>query len=429
MSMKLAHFSIFSLIASAVFFAHWILFISADFFWNIGLSMTAIILLAITLPGVFFLATAIIHTRESNFARWLYLFSSIWIGFFSFLFFSMFLTWGIFWIDTFFDRNISLGLVFSFFVIVSVLAVLYGIWNAFHPRVRQIEVRIRNLPSYWEGKKIVQLSDVHLGAVYGAQHFRRIATMANAEKPEIVVFTGDTFDGTDGWLSTFIEPILRVQAKSGVFFIIGNHETYLGVEKTLNILKETPLQVLDNAVTEVQGLKIVGLSYPERGEKKEFVKKLRELFPEYQGYPTLLLNHTPEHIKKISRMGIALQLSGHTHFGQMTPYNLITHYIHKGFDYGKFELGDYTLYTTNGIGTWGPPIRFGNTPEVVSVTVRNKPDSDLTGRREGRVTQSVRRVGRGVKRVAGEVKTIANNVHHVAHGVKQNIVETVKRSK
>ncbi len=427
--MKLAHFSIFSLIALAVFFAHWILFISIDFFWSIGLSASAIILLAILFPGVFFLATGIIHNRESDPARWLYLFSSIWMGYFSFLFFSMFLTWGVFWMDAFFDRSISLSMTFSFFAVISALAVSYGIWNAFHPRVRQVEVRIRNLPPYWEGKKIVQLSDVHLGAVYGAQHFRKIATMANAEKPEIVVFTGDTFDGTDGWLSTFIEPISRIQAKSGIFFIIGNHETYLGVEKALSVLKETSLQVLDNVVTEVKGLKIVGLSYPDRGKKKNFIKTLRELFSEYQGYPTLLLNHTPEQIKKISRMGIALQLSGHTHFGQMTPYNLITHYMHKGFDYGKFELGDYTLYTTNGIGTWGPPIRFGNTPEVVSVTVHNKPDSDLTGKREGRITQGVKRVGHGVKRVAGEVKIIANNVHHVAHDVKQNIVETVKHSK
>lgn len=407
--MQIAHFSVLIfLIFCIVFSAHWMTFISIDGFWNLGVSSLVIALLSAFLPGLFFFSTGMIHSRESNFSRWLYLISSTWLGLFSFFFFSVFLTWGVFWVGVFFGWNAPLGSIFSGLAIASVFAVAYGIWNAFHPRVRQVEVRIRNLPDSWQGKKIVQISDVHLGAVYGANHFCKIASMVNAEKPEIVVFTGDTFDGIDGWLSTFVEPLCRVKAKSGVFFIIGNHETYLGVEKTLETLRRTRIHVLDNAVAEVHGLKIVGLSYPDRGKKKLFVRTLQKLFPEYQGYPTLLLNHTPEKIKKISQMGISLQLSGHTHFGQMTPFNLVTHLMHKGFDYGKFEIGDYTLYTTNGVGTWGPPIRFGNTPEVVAVTVFQKPDDDLPTHRQNGLIRGAKKVALGARRVAGGVKRVAH---------------------
>lgn len=407
--MKKAHLSIlFTLIAFVALLSHWMVFISMNVFWGVEWSTVFVLASSVALPGLFFLATGILHSRESEIARWLYFVSSLWMGLFSFLFFSTFLTWGIFWFGVLMGWYIPLDRVFSFLTFLSTLSVAYGVWNAFHPRVRHVDVSIRNLPVYWEGKNIVQLSDVHLGAVYGAKHFRKIAMMANAEKPEIVVFTGDTFDGTVGWISTFTEPLSRVRAKSGIFFIIGNHETYLGVAKTQKILEGTKISFLDDAVAEVKGLKIVGLSYPERGKKKHFVQTLRKLFSEYQGYPTLLLNHTPEQIKKVSRMGISLQLSGHTHFGQMTPYNLVTHYMHKGFDYGKFEMGDYTLYTTNGIGTWGPPIRFGNTPEVVSITLHRKPDAMLPVRRPNGLV-------RKAQYVTGSVKKVSRTIQQVAH--------------
>lgn len=428
--MKKAHFSILiSLIFCIVFISHWMVFLSVDFFWSIEASLFLIIFLSILLPGLFFVATAVMHRRESPFSRWLYLVFSTWLGLFSFLFFSVFSTWGIFWLGILFSWDIPVGIIFSFLAFSSFVFVVYGIWNAFSPRVRQIDVFIRNLPLYWEGKRIVQISDVHLGAVYGAKHFRKIAMMANAEKPEIVVFTGDTFDGTDGWLSTFIEPIRRVRAKSGIFFIIGNHETYLGVEKTKRILKDTNLCLLDNAIAEVEGVKIVGLSYPERGKRKRFVQILKKLFPDYQGYPTILLNHTPEQIKKISQMGISLQLSGHTHFGQMTPFNIVTHFMHKGFDYGKFEIGDYTLYTTNGVGTWGPPIRFGNTPEIVSVTVYKKPDSVFPTRRRNGIVRSAQRVVRGVRHTTNRVRGATHTVKRTLKnsGLAKNIRNKEKK--
>lgn len=370
---KWAHAGIFmTLVFMVITCAHILTFVSVDFFWNFHFSWYAILITAVLFPGIFFFVTGWTHRWENRFSRKFYYIASLWLGFFSFLFFAVFLTWGVYWLGVLFHLDIRLKWVFFLFFVLSFGAVARGMYNAFHPRVKRVEVFVRNLPDFWEGKKIVQLSDVHLGAIYGADHFRHIIKMANVEKPEIIVFTGDTFDGMPGSLSEFVEPLSRTRAKSGSFFIIGNHETYLGVHRTLEVMRKTRIHVLQDTVVDIHGLKIIGLSYPERGKRKRFAHRLSKLRPLYEGFPALLLVHSPESIKKISRMGISLQLSGHTHYGQMTPYNLVTHFLHKGFDYGKYEIGDYTLYTTNGIGTWGPPIRFGNIPEIVSVTLKKK---------------------------------------------------------
>lgn len=395
---KWAHAGIFmTLVFFVITCTHALAFLSIDFFWNLQLSWYTILTTAILLPGVFFLITGWTHRWENALSRRLYFIASLWLGFFSFLFFSVFLTWGMYWLGTFFHGNMPLDWIFFLFFTLSVGAVIRGMYNAFHPRIRHIEVFIRDLPEFWEGKKIIQLSDVHLGAIYGADHFRHIAEMTNAENPEMIVFTGDTFDGMRGSLAEFAEPLSRVRARSGSFFIIGNHETYLGVNLALEVIRKTRIHVLQDAVVDVKGLKLIGLSYPERGKRKRFARRLAQLQPLYEGHPSLLLVHSPEGIKKISRMGISLQLSGHTHYGQMAPYNMVTHLLHKGFDYGKYEMGDYTLYTTNGIGTWGPPIRFGNVPEIVSVTLHKKAKATPFLKKRHSLIRGVSRVSKKAK--------------------------------
>lgn len=421
--MKIAQYAhltvLLSLLVCLISFAHWLLFVSVDFFWNGESTASFLIFLSAFFPGVFFAGTAWVYKRENRFSRALYLVGSLWLGTFIFLFLSMLFVWGIFWVGIFLGWNVPLGWIFSFCFGISLGIVAYGVYNAFHMRVRRVEVFIRSLPEYWEGKKIVQISDVHLGAIYGVRHFRKIASIANAEKPEIAAFTGDTFDGIEGSLSLFSEPLSSIRAKSGSFFIIGNHETYLGVEKVFRLLRKTRIHILDNAVADVHGLKVIGLSYPGRGKKKRFVKHLERLRSLYDGHPALLLLHTPERIKKISTMGISLQLSGHTHYGQITPFNVVTHIVHRGFDYGKYEIGDYTLYTTNGIGTWGPPIRFGNTPEIVCVTLRRK-NSPLPQKKEKHL------LAKKVDEIAQKTKRRARKMHA---SLKKQSRKTRKRAK
>jgi len=243
----------------------------------------------------------------------------------------------------------------------------YGIWNAYHPRVRNLTVRIKNLPPAWRGKKIVQLSDVHLGNILRADFASRLVAMANAENPDLVAITGDLFDGADGKLEDLVAPLNTLHAPLGIYFVTGNHETYLGVERAYAALRTTPVRILADETVVIDGLQVIGVSYPERGRSKDFaeaITKLRSLDP---ALPSILLYHSPTHIAEAKAAGVSLQLSGHAHHGQIFPIQFISRLVYGRYYHGLHVEGDYTLYASSGAGTWGPTLRTGNYPEIVVI--------------------------------------------------------------
>jgi predicted MPP superfamily phosphohydrolase len=264
-------------------------------------------------------------------------------------------------------KTAMIGLIF--FGLAFVYSV-YGIWNADHPQIKNITVTIPHVPSQWKNKKIVQLSDVHLGHVHRSDFLRRIVAQVNAVHPDMVVITGDFFDGMDGDMQRLVQPLSDLGPVKGTFFITGNHEMFLGMDKVFAAFQNTRVQILQDQVLDIDGLKVIGISYPRRGEKKDVVGVLHSLEKDFAGRPNLFLFHAPVHIDEFINSGVNLQLSGHTHRGQIFPFCYITELVYKGYDYGLHQMGDYTLYTTNGAGTWGPAMRTGNIPEVVVVTLQ-----------------------------------------------------------
>jgi predicted MPP superfamily phosphohydrolase len=268
----------------------------------------------------------------------------------------------------------------------------YGVWSAFHPRMKHITVEIENLPGQWKGKTLVQLSDVHLGHVHGVDFLRRIVRQVNALHPELVCITGDLFDGLGSGLTPFIEPLKALRAQKGVFYVLGNHDTYVGISAALETLDKTHIRVLRDEAVEIDGLQIVGISYPGIGGDRD-VRNLPGFGDDFsETTPKVLLFHTPTSIglksgNRLDRhfstywvpdtsfalnkeIGIDLQLSGHTHAGQLFPLGYLTKAIYGGYDYGFHKEGRFSIYTTSGVGTWGPPMRTGHRPEIVAVTLK-----------------------------------------------------------
>jgi hypothetical protein len=235
--------------------------------------------------------------------------------------------------------------------------------------LKNIDVKIKNLPARWKNKKIIQISDVHLGQVNQKEFLEKIVSKINLVSPEMVLITGDLFDGMDGILASVLQPLKKIDPPKGIFFITGNHETYLGLNNIFKEIKKTPIKVIRNEVLSISGLKIIGIDYPEQGEKSDIISKLELLKKDYFGKPNILLHHTPVNISQIKKMGINLELCGHTHNGQIFPFDLITKLIYRNYNYGLYSSGNYTLYTTNGVGTWGPTMRLGNIPEIVVITL------------------------------------------------------------
>lgn len=272
--------------------------------------------------------------------------------------------------------------------VIAALAVsALGFWNAFHPRVVALEAALAGLPPAWEGKRIAHLSDLHLGHFHGAAGLERLAGRLAELSPELIVITGDLFDGMSRGMEAFAAPLRRLAAPSGVFFVSGNHEVYAGLGRCLEIVAAAGIRTLHNEAVEIDGLHLVGVAYPGVGAAGE-IRGLERLPP--PPAPIVLLFHTPSDIvfdravdrrratylrpdtsfAASRRLGVGLQLSGHTHRGQLFPFGLLTRWIYDGFDYGLRGDSNFAIYVTSGVGTWGPPMRTAADPEIALITLR-----------------------------------------------------------
>ncbi len=244
------------------------------------------------------------------------------------------------------------------------LAILYsgyGVWNARHPRVVHITVKIRNLPPAWRGQKIVQLSDLHRGRVWREASLQRLVETINGEKPVAVFIAGDVLDGSDPRYGELLRPLNNLAAPLGVFMAPGNHD------RALATLNKTKARVQDDEMVVVDGLQIIGKSYARRGRSRsvgEFIAGLPDFNPQM---PSILIFHAPIQIEQARAAGISLQLSGHSHGGQIFPLQIVTRLIYGPYFYGLHVEGDYAVNTTSGVGTWGPTMRTGCHPEIVVI--------------------------------------------------------------
>lgn len=357
--------------------AHYFLYSAIIRFFNIsGQAAKAGILVFAIFLTVSFIGSSILASRWENiFTRWFYIISGFWLGLLTNLILAALFCWLIIWLLKSFGYSQLNNIVAGFLFCLALIYSLYGVWNAFNPVVRKIEVEMKNLPANWKNKTIVQLSDIHLGRVYTANFFNKIIGTVNSLSPEMVVITGDLYDGMGDNLVELAAPLNSIKSEQGTFFITGNHESYLGLDKTLAILEKTKIKILNDELININGLQLIGISYSQYGEttvdrhEEDVAAKIKKINFS-KDLPSILLYHAPTMIEQIAGAGINLQLSGHTHKGQMYPFNLITKLIYKGYDYGLHKIGDYTLYTTNGVGTWGPPLRIGNRPEIVLIKLK-----------------------------------------------------------
>ncbi len=338
----------------------------------------------------FILSVILVHFSRFPFFNYYYAFSAFWVGLVIHL--ALFLgVAGLGWlILNLFSLNpkMTLGILALIF---SLAYSFFGVWNARHPSVKTLEVEIKNLPEEWKGKKAIQLSDLHLGAIQGKKFAEALIATVNNLGADIIFITGDLFDGSGADLEYFAQAVDKLKSEKGTYLITGNHEVYLGKKKTLAALKKTHINILENKSVEIDKLQIAGVGYPDFGEvrKPGFLKKL-EGFQE--GKPTILLYHAPASLvaesentserqadiyfspkvnfTEAKESGVNLQLSGHTHNGQIFPFTLLVKFIYDGFNYGLKKDGDFSLYVTSGTGTWGPPMRTGSRSEIVLFELR-----------------------------------------------------------
>jgi len=253
------------------------------------------------------------------------------------------------------------------------LVVIVGYLNACAVRVRKLEVKIEKKSALRE-MNVVMASDIHLGTIVGRRRFCRIVNKINALQPDLILFAGDIVDED---LAPVIrenlgQALLDLRAKYGVFAVTGNHEFIGGAERAVAYLQEHKVTVLrDSVVTIHHAVCLVGR---EDRSVAQFAGRSRKSLSELMrladlSLPVVMMDHQPFGLQEAVENGIDLQLSGHTHHGQLWPLNAITNSMYEN-SWGYLKKGNTHFYVSCGAGTWGPAVRLGSRPEIVQITLK-----------------------------------------------------------
>jgi predicted MPP superfamily phosphohydrolase len=251
-------------------------------------------------------------------------------------------------------------------VVLSFSIAVYGYFEAGHIRTERVLIKSPKIPKEIERINIVQISDIHLGLIVRRKKLKKILKQVEDAKPDILVSTGDLVDGQIGELDGLIELFQEIKPKFGKFAITGNHEFYAGLDQAQDFTKQAGFKILRGESISVGGvINIAGVDDPAGkyyGKQMTITEKdLLSTLPENKF--TILLTHRPLINKKAIKY-LDLQLSGHTHKGQIFPFSIITWLyfpVHSGCKYSGSRC---YLYVSRGSGTWGPPIRFLSSPVV-----------------------------------------------------------------
>jgi uncharacterized protein len=325
------------------------------------------LLIALAILSVSFLVTSIIGFRLTNVAlRFVYRITAVWLGYVNYAFFSSVLCWLLYPAVRLAGARIDRHYFAWTFLGLSIVITAYGVINGEWTRVRRITVKLTKLPESWRGRTAVLVSDVHLGNYRALGFIRRVVKMVLRLNPDVVFIAGDLYDGTPADFARLAEPLRMLKPSLGAFFVEGNHEEFTDHLKYVEAVAGTGVRVLDNEKVIVDGLQVVGVNYRDATHGEHFRKTLRQIEFD-RGQASILLTHAPDRVQIPAEEGISLQLSGHTHYGQFWPWTMAAARMYGKYVYGLQRLGEMQIYTSCGAGTWGPPLRIGNHPEIVAI--------------------------------------------------------------
>lgn len=286
-----------------------------------------------------------------------YMVASTWIGiaFFSTI---IFLIYGLLALLFTFNRQIGSAIVLYFITVISSIAFI----NGKRLKINRVNIKIKGLK---KEMSMVHLTDLHLGAIHQKKYLEKIVKKTNSLNPDVVVITGDLVDVSSRINSNFLSPINKI--KSPIYFVVGNHEIYEGLEKLFPIFKKTKMNIIRNGKSKFNSIAFIGVDYSE--SKKEIIDRLDKIKIDKNGV-NILLYHAPRFkLEELEKMGINLHLAGHTHNGQIFPLNLFVKFLYP-YATGFHKSEKSNLFVSAGSGTWGPPMRLGSTNEINLINLK-----------------------------------------------------------
>jgi uncharacterized protein len=259
---------------------------------------------------------------------------------------------------------------FSSAVLFILFLTVIGTWNAHRPRLRSMDITINK--TMQDNIVIMVMSDVHLGKMTRPGFLNTILDMVKRQQPDILLIAGDMFDEdvnsfNPGWF------LSKLKSRYGVYAIPGNHEYFSGIENAISQFRSAGIRVLrDESVIVGDRLVLVGRDDRMKENWGGQRMPIQDLVHNVDtSLPIILMDHQPFHLFEAEKNGVDLQVSGHTHHGQIFPFNLITKALYEK-SWGYLIKGNTHYYVSCGVGTWGPPVRLGSSSELVCITLHGK---------------------------------------------------------
>ena len=307
-------------------------------------------LLIFFLSSFFLITNILLRFFYNLFTRILYAISATWIGVLFLLLFTLIIYEPFLFFSVF-------PKLFGGRVIISAVLILtfYSLINA-----RKIHVKSVEIP-FPKRLRAVLLTDLHIGTIHNEDFLKVVVEKTNSLKPEVVFITGDIISGSSVLRKNMFDALRDIKCKA--YFVPGNHEFYEGIEYFLKFFSDTDIQVLRNEIVDFQGISILGLDYPNSAAN---LKNLFEKIEKDNEKPLIVLQHEP---RPIGSSRINLILSGHTHGGQVIPFNWVIR-LFIPFVKGLYKLDYGFLYVSAGTGTWGPPMRLGSRNEITLLNLK-----------------------------------------------------------
>ncbi len=244
-----------------------------------------------------------------------------------------------------------------------------AMYNAKYIELEKVDIKIKNLK---EEYSIVQLSDIHIGGLINKEFIANLVKKVNDLNPDIVVITGDLVDTNLIYAKPALDELKNIQSKYGNYFIVGNHEYFHGVKSIINYVNILGFKTLENENVYIgkksRGFYLAGV-YDVFGYRIEnYEPDLKKALEGTLNYPKVLLAHQPRYIKEVE--DVDLVLCGHTHGGQIAPFNLLVK-LQQPYLKGLYQHNDTTqIYVNKGTGFWGPPMRLGASSEITYITIK-----------------------------------------------------------
>jgi len=339
---------------------------------NLSRKASIILLACFLLAALSFIPAEILDRHYG--AAWirpLLYFSSVWLGMTA-IAFSGFVI-----VD--FSRIFIKAQRFRYYATISALVWIglasgYALYNqAGMPAVREIGIPLAKLPARLNGFTIVQLSDLHLDLSKSDRWLGRLVAETLALHPDLIVVTGDLIDTDICAVDGFCEILRGLKAAYGVYAVTGNHEFYAGIPMFMKIAANLNFDVLRNANVLIAGaIELAGIDDAHEAKRFENISVKESLASAFKkidlNKPVILLSHQPDVFDLARKMGANLQLSGHTHAGQLPPMDLLVQILYE-YPFGLYKRGAEYLYTTCGSAFWGPPMRLFTRPEIVKIVL------------------------------------------------------------